>query len=89
MFGKPLQCSICYKTSPRDHGLTFKHKVDTDCGNGWFCTSRQRIHVCNDCLKVIRDMAQEHIGRTQYHITLDGDAFAKVLSRHMKGVDVR
>lgn len=49
MFGKPLQCSICYKTSPRDHGLTFKHKVDTDCGNGWFCTSRQRIHVCNDC----------------------------------------
>lgn len=75
MFGKPIKCHACGKESRRGYGFTFTRKVDKDCGDGWFCTRKERIHICNDCLdKLFFDLAA---APKSIRLDVDNQAVAK------------
>ena len=77
MFDKPRRCYTCGKPVRRGYGFSFKRKVDEDCGDGWFCTKRERVQLCNDCL----DMLFLNMASTPPILNFDFKPIRKMVSK--------
>ena len=83
MFVRDRKCNICGKAMWRKRGFSFKHKVDSYCGDGCFVTYNRRVHVCNDCLAVLRDMIRDRINHPTLQINLDVHEIGRVVNKEM------